>query len=179
MKRLLAIFGVLLSSVLTHAQGQVLFANRAEAVGLDVPVFILGTLSGPGAGWATQLLLVGSNGSLTPLLPMSAFQTPLRTDPTRDRYWSPQTVEVPGVLPGNPATFIVRAWEPALGTFEQVIHSRIGMWAESTPFTVTLGGTLDPAPLVTLQSFTIGWPEPSTYILGIVGGTILFLCRRK
>jgi hypothetical protein len=177
MKRLLLAIAVLCSAIPSYSQGQVLFANRVVDAGLDAPVFIMGTQQGPGPDWTAQLFVVGPVGSLTPLIPTSTFQAAgTGADAILDRYWNAQVVEVPGVTPGNNVTFRVRAWLTSAGSFDAAQFR-----AESADFTVTVGGgVLPPANLATLQGFTVFiWPEPSTLVLGIIGGVIVLLWQRR
>jgi hypothetical protein len=163
-------------------QGQVLFANRVGTI-VDAPVTIHGSnpLVGPGPGFTAALLLVNANGALTPLAPMSTFHpSGPGAEAIADRYWFDQLVEVPGVQPGTPATFIVRAWRTAFGSFENAVSSGESV-GQSAPFTIAVGGnTLPPANLTTLQPFNIMFlPEPSVLSLGIVGALGLFVLRRN
>src|SRR5678815_2737820 len=69
-------FTVLLTTVSCFAQGQVNFANRVGAGGaiLNAPVTLVhSSIEGPGPDWSVQLMLVGANNSLTPLIPISTF----------------------------------------------------------------------------------------------------------
>ena len=67
---------IAITSPTAHAQGQLVFANRVGVTGIDSPVFIGGTQSGPGPDYSAQLYLVGANNSLTPLFPITTFQAP-------------------------------------------------------------------------------------------------------
>lgn len=91
-----------------------------------------------------------------------------------------QTVDVPGVRPGESAMFILRVW---LGgsAFDPA-----GTRSESAPFVVAnLGGDpgtgvppLIPSKLNGMQAF-LAFPEPSTLALGLVGRAAILLCRRR
>jgi len=178
MKKLLIAIAAVLITAATYGQGQVVFANRVGAAGLDAPVFIKGTQQGPGPSWTSQLFLVGAGGALTPLTPPSTFQEAgAGAAAVRDRYWTAQTVDVPGIAPGGNATFRVRAWQTALGNFDAAATAR----GESQDFSVAVGGgTLPPANLTTLQAFNVTViPEPSVLALGVLGGAALLLRRRK
>jgi hypothetical protein len=155
-------------------QGQIVFGNIGG--GVDAPVVIVGSRVGPGPGWSAQLYLQNA-GSLTPLTPTTTFRASgTGAAAIADRYLNSVTVEIPGVQPGNPATFVMRVWQTSLGSYDQAVVNR----GESLPFTVVVGGgILPPANLVTLQSFAVGWPEPSTITLGILGGAAFFFFRKR
>jgi hypothetical protein len=166
-----------LSCVVSFAQGQIVFANKIGT--LDAPVTLSATLAGPGPDWTAQLNLQGVNGSLTPLTPTSTFfAAGTGGDPNADRYWAPQTVEVPGVPPGQPATFVVRAWLTSVGSYDAAVSTLSA--TQSAPFTVTLGG--DPfgraAIPTTLKAFMVTYvPEPS--MLSLAGLGVCVLALRK
>src|SRR5436305_9591458 len=83
-----------------QGQGQVLFANKGTD--FDAPVFAApGYTIGPGPNFSAQLLLVGDGGALTALMPTSTFQPAgFGAAAIADRYWWPQTVDIPRVNPG-------------------------------------------------------------------------------
>jgi len=180
---------VVLTTVSCFAQGQVNFANRVGAGGaiLNAPVFIQGTQNGPGPDYSVQLLL-SANGSLTPLTPISTFNSPgTGAAAISSQFWAPKTVEVPGVFGGQTATFVVRAWYTSLGSYGAALAAG-GGYASSDPFTVVVGGASQdpsvppstPANLTTLKSFNAGFfPEPSTITIGLLGAAVLLLFRRR
>lgn len=180
MKKLLIALAAVMITAATYGQGQVVFANRVGAAGLDAPVTVAGSNPqvGPGATWSAQLYLV-SGTTFTALTPPTTFR-PAGTGAAaiQDRYWVNQTVDVPGVAPGNNATFVVRAWQTSLGSYDAAVGTA---WGESGQFTVAVGGgTLPPANLTTLQAFTVTIvPEPSVIALGVLGAAALLLRRRK
>jgi len=170
---------VLLTSVSCFAQGQVVFANKVGTT-VDAPVFIDGTSDGPGPGWTAQLYLYGVGGSLTPLIPYSSFR-PRGTAGNgliADRYWEAKLVDVP-VQAGADATFVVRAWLTAFGSFDAGRAAGRG-YGSSDPFVVNVPGDLPPANLTTLKSFNVSlvFPEPSIISLGLLGAAALVLFRR-
>ena len=176
MKTLLVAFAIGLTELAAFGQGQVVFANK---VGTDVDAPVLGSsLQGLGPNYSVQLVLMGSDGALTPLIPISTFRPPgLGAAAIADRYWYPQTVDVP-VQPGSLATFVVRAWQTAAGSYEAA--QATGSAGQSAPFVVAVGGgVLPPSNLTTLQSFTLVLPEPSVLALGILGAALGFLVFRR
>lgn len=158
-------------------QGQVMFANRFGTE-VDAPVLGLG-LRGLGPSFSTQLMLVGNQDSLTALVPISTFQPPgLGAAAIADRYWIPQTVEIPGVRPGDLATFVVRAWETGSGDYWTAFGK--GLAGQSAPFSVKVGGgSMPAAELITLQAFTLVLPEPSVLTLLGAGIAVGIYARRK
>jgi hypothetical protein len=181
MKKLLIAIAAVLVTAATYGQGQVAFANRVGAAGLDAPVKVLGTENGPGSSYSAQLFLVGAGGALTPLTPATTFFDATPTAPTRSQYWQGQTVTVPGISSGD-AQFRVRAWQTAAGGYEQA-SAPGSQWGfgESADFTAAV--TLAPNPpgnLVNLQPFTVTVvPEPSVIALGVLGAAALLLRRKK
>jgi len=179
MKKLLIALAAVMITAATYGQGQVVFANRVVGT-FDAPVTVEGSnpLRGPGSGFSAQLYLVGAGGALTPLTPIQTFRDAgTGTAAIADRYWPQTTVDVPGVASGATANFRVRAWQTSLGTYDTAANAR----GQSADFAVAVGGgTLPPANLTTLQSFTVSIvPEPSVIALGVLGASALLLRRRK
>jgi hypothetical protein len=90
-------------------------------------------------------------------------------------YVNPVTVTVPGISAGARATLAMRAFSDALA----------GCFAIDGPFTVTLGGEgIPPANLIGLRrvNFAPGLeciPEPSAFVLGLLGAGLIILFRQK
>ncbi len=170
---------LLIATGSAYAQGQVVFANKV-GTDVDAPVFLDFTSgSGLGPSYTAQLFLVGG-GSLTALLPSSTFRAAgSGAQAIADRYWLPQTVDVP-VSPGSVATFVVRAFQTSYGGYDQALAEG-GNFGQSAPFSVTVGGgILPPSNLVTLQSFAIPiLPEPSVLTVGAIGGLLLLYLRKR
>jgi len=176
MKKLLIALAAAFIAVASYGQGQVVFANKVGTT-VDAPVTVLGSnpTVGPGDAWSAQLYL-SANGALTALTPATTFRKAgTGAAAIADRYWNTQTVDVP-VAPGSDASFVVRAWRTAQGTFDQATDKGV-----SDPFTVTVGGgTLPPSNLTSLKAFTVSIvPEPSIIALGVLGASALLLRRRK
>jgi uncharacterized protein (TIGR03382 family) len=153
-------------------------------------VTIQGTQNGPGPDFSVQLLLVGANGSLTPLLPISTFN-PAGTGAAAisSQFWGPETVDIPGHFAGENLNFVVRSWLTSQGSYDVAFRKGDG-FAQSDPFTVVIGGAFSdptvppstPANLVNLKSFagfTLGSPEPSTITVGLLGAAVLVVFRRR
>jgi hypothetical protein len=180
MKKLLVTLAAVLVSVSSFAQGTVIFNNRTQSG--DAPVSRPdGT--GAGAGITAQLYLVPAGGGTpVPLTPTTTF----RSTSAAAAYFVTAIDEfaVTGVLPGQPATLRLRAWETAAGSYE-VASAGGGLWGQSNDVTISqLGGTpVGGAPIPTpslngLQGFAL-IPEPSTMALGILGAAALLFRRRK
>ena len=173
MKRTLVTLAAMLVTVSAFGQGTVIFNTRIGTV--DAP-FRRPDGTGAGAGVTAQLYLVGAGGALTALTPTTTFRT---TSAAAAFYINQVTVIVPGIAAGNPATFRMRAWEGAS-------YDTAFLKGESNDVTILqLGGTPPgggaPIPdpfLAGLQGFTMGFPEPSSITLGLLGAAVL-LCRRR
>jgi hypothetical protein len=174
MKKLLIALAAALVTVASYGQGQVVFGNLGG--GINAPVMLGDTGHGPGPDYTAQLFLQSGN-SFTPLTPPSTFRPAgAGAQAIADRYWVTQTVDVPGIQPGGNATFVVRAWRTALGSFDAAVAES----GQSAPITIAVGGgTLPPANLTGLAGFTVAVPEPSVIALGVLGASALFLRRRK
>ena len=176
MKKLLIALAAVFITAASYGQGQVVFANKVGTT-VDAPVTVNGSnpAVGPGDAWSAQLYL-SANGSLTALTPASTFRKAgTGAAAVADRYWVTQTVDVP-VAAGTDATFVVRAWRTAQGSFDAATDK-----GASDPFVVNVGGgTLPPSNLTTLKAFTVTIvPEPSIIALGVLGASALLLRRRK
>jgi len=179
MKKLLIALAAVLITAATYGQGQVVFSNRVLASGVDAPVTIAGSnpLIGPGPGYSAQLYVKNADGTTVALSPASTFNAAgTGAAAIADRYWKAQTIDV-AAAPGANATFFVRAWQTALGTYDQAANAR----GQSPDFTIAVGGgTLPPANLTTLQAFAVTVvPEPTVIALGVLGASALLLRRRK
>ena len=179
----------LLTTVTCLAQGQLNFANRVGAGGsiLNAPVTLVhSSIEGPGPDWSVQLMLVGANNSLTPLIPISTFN-PAGTGAASisSMFWAPKTVTIDGHFAGEALNFKVRAWRTAAGSYDAAdLNSR----GQSDVFSALLGGVSQdpntppstPANLLNLRSFTVGNPpEPSTITIGLLGAAVLVMFRQR
>jgi hypothetical protein len=151
----------------TSAQGTLNLSNLQP--GQEI---ILGQgANGPGAipGSYAQLFLGSGGTGGTALTPVVSFFP----DAGATQWLVPTDFTVPGAAPGTTATFYlvvtVAGYSPT----------------SSSDFTSNLGGTLPSGVSLpagdtsTLQGIVIGFPEPSTFAFGIVGGLALLLFRRR
>lgn len=176
----------ILAGLNSFGQGQVVFANKVGTE-VDAPMEIGGTINGPGPSWTAALCLLSEDGTVTPLTPTTTFRAAgFGAAAIADRYLIPVTVDVPGSPPGTAATFIVRAWLSAVGSYEAAVNGGFGGLpmgppaGQSAPFTVVVGGGLLPsANLVSLRNFTsfLSIPEPSVASLGFLGAAGIWLVR--
>jgi hypothetical protein len=175
----------LLTVTVSYGQGQVVFGNLGG--GVNAPVFDACVDRGPGPDYSAGLYLLGLNGSLTALAPTTTFRSAgTGAQAIADRYLTTKTVDVPGVAPGNPATFVIRVWQTRLGSYDAAVAAKFG-YGMSASVTINVGGGQLPAANLTgLQGFTIGLtlggvqcPEPSTIAVAALGASLLLLVRRK
>lgn len=177
MKNLSVVFAVLCLSLSSFAQGTVFFNNRTSTG--DVPFTRLDG-SGLGEGFTAQLFLV--NGlTLTPLTPTTTFRT---TSPATTPYIHALDIVVPSVPAGSPATFRIRVFETAAGSYDAAV-SGLYMYGQTADVNVAqLGGVtptggIVPTPdLAGLGNF-VYVPEPSTIAFGVLGAAALLYRRRS
>jgi hypothetical protein len=167
MKKVFALALSSLISITCYGQGQVVFSNLGG--GVNAPVFYSDTQHGPGPEFTAQLMLQNLNGSLTPLFPTSTFKGPgLGAQAIADRYWQSKTVDVPGVQPGEFATFVVSFWRTSFGSYDAA-RSAAFDYGQSAPVTIPVGGgMLPPANLNGLVGTILIIPEPSVIRLGLI-----------
>lgn len=170
MKKLL-IAGACMAALVSFnafAQGQVNFANKATAAGLDAPVFDVGgaKLAGPDA--FAQLYSSGKAQG-APV----AFRSG-----TGAGYFTGGGLTVDNVAAGANGTFMVKAWIGAAGS----TYDTAAIKGASAEFSAKTGGDgAPPSPATTLlglTSFTLV-PEPSVLALGAIGLAALLLRRRS
>jgi len=172
MHRRFATLVVTTLAVSAFGQGQVNFNNYVPGATPPVNAPIEYYPGGPGAGsvhgMKAQLFLVGAGNARTAVGDTTTFRT---SPPGAQYYINGITVVVPGIEPGQSATFVLRAYNGT--TYES--STRYG---QTAPVTITLGGgTSVPADLTGLKGFWVALPEPSTMVLAALGGG-LFLMRR-
>jgi len=140
------------------------------------------------AGYSIGLFYKNADGSFTlanqpdGTSGVGAFRTTTTGD-TPGTMTGPITVAITGHAAGTPATFVLRAWETADGSF--AASDKTGQSAELT--VTQLGGTTAAGGLIATPNLSgLGFrgfqitPEPSTYALGIAGlGALAMLRRRK
>ena len=188
MIRLSTIILTMLLSLSSFAQGTVFFNNRTSTGDARVVQEWLPPPDLPlGPGYTAQLYLV--NGSvLTPLTPTTTFREATPTTPLAAYFIVPLDVAVPGIPAGSPATFRMRVFATAHGSYEAATVSPLLGFGESNDVFVprlggiTATGEIVPTPdLAGLQGFMVMTtvPEPSTFALGILGAAALLFARRS
>lgn len=212
MKRILLFTAVLSLTITARAQGFLEWGNsftgfRAPIYGVEFypdapgPIYGqsgLGVPSGPyqyhapllsGTGY-TFAVYAGPAGvtdsSALTFLVSTTFRTATSTGLPRGLVLG-GTVAVPGVLPGEPAKFQIRAWDNQGGTLTswEMSFSTYARGASPLVTSAPLGGVgTDNVSYST--PFTDGWtsfsfwiPEPSTWLLAVTGAVGLALGRRR
>jgi hypothetical protein len=176
MRVLLIIISIVVTMSSSFGQGTIYFSNGPGGIGVDAPVTLGTTDLGPGADFTAQLMLVQAGGSLSALVPTTTFRSGAM-NPVAGHYLLPIAVSVPGVAPGQDATFVIRAWQTALGSYENAVRAGY-YFGQSPPVTVLAGPDNPPFPAVLtgLERFTIVVPEPEPLLL-ISAGALLITFR--
>lgn len=131
-------------------------------------------------GWTAELDLVGSDGLLTQLA----------TTQLDGYFLNPKIVTVPGIDPGEPATFRIRVWATEYGSFgsagdargesnDVLVNALGGTDGNGTfeiPYLADVNNPFDPTR--NLQAFGVFVPEPSVIALSAAGGLGLLLFGR-
>jgi hypothetical protein len=169
MKKTLSMLAALAVASSVYAQGTVEFGTFSSEIKRSD-----GT--GASTGYTAGLFLIDSQNLTAPI-----GTTDFITD---TGFLNPINVTVPGHAGRTPATFVIRAWDTAGGSFANATIQR----GESAAFTInSLGGAGAPPDVpasldgTTYAGFTmVPIPEPSTYALGIAGlGALAMMRRRK
>ena len=198
MKKLLVLVVCLVGTLGLQAQ-TVTFANLAA--GVNAPIFTFfddcpvepsrdpstGTRLPGGSEYLVQLVVLQGDSWINVGEPATILGNGLFNGGGRT---------VPGIASGAEATLAVIAWkaegEEGVASYTDIINASAqpvgeGWFGISGPVTVATGGVGTPptpgAALVGLESFAIYHPrcipEPSTIALGLLGGALLFLRRRR
>ena len=179
-KLVIAAVALMVSIAATYAQGQVNFANRVQASGVNAKV-----LDPTGAGALTPPFAAGLavvDGATFTYVPGSAAS--FRTGAAAG-YITPLVATIPGHAENTTATLRMfgysgAATDSAAATALLNGGSNPQNFGISDPVTVTLGGgVVLPPDMVGLQGFTISVPEPSTIAFGLLGAAALLIRRRK
>lgn len=185
MIRLGTIIITMLLSLSSFAQGTVFFNNRTSTGDAWVYEGWGWEPLPPGPGYTAQLFLV--NGSVfTPLTPTTAFREATPTTPRAAYFIVPLDVVVPGIPAGSPATFRMRVFATAAGSYDAAANSFAFGFGESNDVYVprlggiTPTGEIVPTPdLAGLHGFMVLVPEPPTITLYILGAAALLYRRRR
>jgi hypothetical protein len=177
-KLVIAAVALMVSIAATFAQGQVNFANKVAASGINAKI-----VDNAGAGALTPPysagLVVDSSGTFT-FVPGSAaaFKTGAAAG-----YIAPSVLTIPGHDVNTSVTLRVIGFKG--DTTDAAAIAALGgnhalNFGLSNPVTVTLGGgTVLPPDMVGLTGFAISVPEPSTIAFGLLGAAALLIRRRK
>ncbi|MGZ8920786.1 MAG: hypothetical protein ACXW3L_07370, partial [Limisphaerales bacterium] len=139
MKKLLVTLTAVLVSVSTFGQGTVFFNNRTSTGDAQVR---RPDGTGAGAGVTAQLFLV-SGSTFTALTPATTFRT---TSAAAAFFVNSLDIVVPGIAAGSPASFIMRAYETAAGTWDAANAAGSSfLRGESNPVNVAQLGGITPS----------------------------------
>jgi hypothetical protein len=176
MKKLFVLLAVTVILSDSCAQGTVNFNNRVPAFGLDAPISVGNVQTGPGPTWSAALF---HNGLLIPGS-VTTFRDGT-SNPQFAKYIEGITVTVPGTEPGQQDFAVeMRVWQTVFGSYDAAPSLLRGTSGDL--IIATLGGGTDPTANNNLPSYFTGfliWPEPSPLALGILGGIVLLLGRRR
>ncbi|MEO8426445.1 MAG: hypothetical protein ABI651_04955 [Verrucomicrobiota bacterium] len=178
MKKTLITLSGLLVAVGAFAQGQVNFAPRVVGV-YDAPVF-LNFVGGPdkvsGPAYMVQLYAGATQASLAPVGAALPFRVGVAAG-----YWTAEARTINTVDASGNAFFQVRAWATAAGSTYEAAWATGAAIGSSNILQVKPTTAPDlPATLIGLSSFVIfPVPEPTIMALGVFGGLVLLLRRRK
>jgi hypothetical protein len=178
MKKVLIAAICVASSLNMFAQGLVNFANIAG--GVNAPITNSVGVKALGTDNITAQLYIAPAGStlfssFTPLA--GAFTNNVGNGPAGAGYFLGDSAgyAIPGVAAGGSEAFIIAA-------FVGSDYSSALIKGLSNPVTVVLGGGAQPAAnLAGINGFQVvaSVPEPSTIVLGVLGGAALLFRRRK
>ena len=186
LKTTIAALAGVLFAVSSFAQGTVTFNNTPSQAVVDsrTGAAVVSGVAIAGLYFTTDLGAVPD-----PSVPNDGFQlaatTVVAPSPIFAGVYSGGTAMVPGVLEGTQVLFQVRAWSVGFANYAEALASgaptQVG--ASNTGI-LTVGGPSVPTPATSsfVQSFDITpVPEPSTVVLGLLGGlgAMLLLRRRK
>lgn len=188
MKKLIAIAAVIvLTSASAFAQGGVAMKNVGSggtggtATTVNSPVY-LGTVGGTllmGTGFSAALY-AGPSGTVEGSLALvSGSVVNFGTSVLSGYFSSNPSLTISGVGVNSVAQLQVRAWDNQGGTVTSWETATIR--GESASFTQLLGDPFNASTIPVLQgmnSFAIV-PEPTTVLLGLIGGAGLLLRRRR
>lgn len=172
MMRMLSTIAAVMVSGTAYSQSSVVFNNRVGTE-VDAPVSrgpdMSTTGEGAGAGFTAELVIVNSNGSITPLTPTTTFRT---SSPAAAYYVNSVDVIIPNRAPG-PVTLRMRVFYFGPSWATSFVR------AQSKDFAITLGDPMLPGVnLIGLQAFSIETPEPSMLALAALGLGVLLVRHR-
>lgn len=189
MKKIAIIASIMAVAAGAMAQGTVNFANGAGSPAVNAPDFVVsgGVTNLAAAGYSAQLYYnTGGSTTFSSFTPLAGTGTPgtgivdYSTGGSAGFFFG-GTTAIPGVAGGSTINIIVAGFQKSAGIDYASAKAAGGLVGFSNPVTVTLASGLNTAPnLVGLQSFNIAAvPEPSTIMLGVLGGAALLFRRRK
>jgi len=188
MKRIAGAFLLLALAGSALAQGTITFNNRIVGV-VDVKINNENGLPADGIGYSVQMYALQAPDQSTlatgTLLPVANAISTFRTGTAAGYFTSLGDIAISGIAGGAYATMQLRAWNNAGGSITSWENATIRGESNIYNSPEPLGNpSAIPATTATtlfgLQTFGMAVvPEPSTVVLGVMGGLALLLRRRK
>jgi hypothetical protein len=165
------------------------FSNYNPLVGVNAPVFDAQGVPLAGPNYLAELWGSANSNSLSPLqiVDQGSGREIIPFSGGGYFYSTSGFLSVLAAPPSSYAWLQVRAWDARLGsTYEEVIVLGLGGYGESPLFYARGGNPYAdppevPPPLIGLQSFSLRTevPEPSTWALLALGGTVVWWTARR
>lgn len=170
----LAVAAWMVAGSAANAQGTIYFNNRVLG-SVDAPIFATCMTLASGDEWWAQLYAAPA-GSPSSMLVAVGPAVNFRTGNAAGYVISPGEVTLPNVAPGARAQIELRVWAAPFGSYEAARAAWAPAGASASFESLPLGGFVDGAPpipgppLIGLTTATaIMCPEPSTWVLGLMG----------
>jgi len=165
MKKAIVAIAALFVSLSAFAQGQINFNTHITTDTPPVDARVFNPDGSPATAGFGELVIVGSNGSLTPLT--TTVPAAFKTSANGAGYINAGAATAPaGFAGGTTVNLLYRAWQGAAGS---TYDSALVKGQMQTPISVVLQEAPNvPNDLIGLTGFTMT-PEPTTLALGAIG----------
>lgn len=172
-------------SATSCAVGQATFLMQNIGKGLDEPVYDWTGAELVGVNWRAELYGGVTEDSLSPVVGYNTRVRELAPFVLPGYFVARAYVCVPEVPELGLAWLQVKVWNIQLGaTYEEVVAQGVGGYGQSSLFYARGGSPstlVPPSPLQGLTSFSVlePIPEPTTWVMLLVGGGIFWLGSRR